>query len=80
MEVQGFCESSNLSTKIHGVTNSNTGIGVIRSFMQSNDEEMLTVSCLINGRGKGKAVPLPARGGTEGSRRLRLPDIKTLGT
>ena len=53
---------------------------VIRSFMQSNDEEMLTVSCLINGRGKGKAVPLPARGGTEGSWRLRLPDIKTLGT
>jgi len=29
---------------------------------------------------KGKAVPLKAWTGPEGSRRLRLPDFKTIGT
>jgi hypothetical protein len=29
---------------------------------------------------KGKAVPLEALTGPEGSRRLRLPDFKTIGT
>jgi hypothetical protein len=29
---------------------------------------------------KGKAIPLQALTGSEGSRRLRLPDFKTLGT
>ena len=29
---------------------------------------------------KGKAIPLQAWTGPEGSRRLRLPDIKTIGT
>jgi len=32
------------------------------------------------GKGKGKAVPLQAWTGPEGSRRLRLPDFKTIGT
>jgi len=32
------------------------------------------------GRGKGKAIPLQALTGPEGSRRLRLPDFKTIGT
>ena len=31
-------------------------------------------------KGKGKAAPLEAWGGPEGSRRLRLPDFKTIGT
>ena len=31
-------------------------------------------------RNKGKAVPLQAWTGREGSRRLRLPDFKTIGT
>jgi hypothetical protein len=31
-------------------------------------------------KGKGKAIPLQALTGREGSRRLRLPDFKTLGT
>jgi len=31
-------------------------------------------------KGKGKAIPLQARTGPEGSRRLRLPDFKTIGT
>jgi len=30
-------------------------------------------------KGKGKAVPLEALSGPEGSRRLRLPDFKTIG-
>ena len=29
---------------------------------------------------KGKPIPLQARTGPEGSRRLRLPDFKTIGT
>jgi hypothetical protein len=29
---------------------------------------------------KGKAIPLQAWTGLEGSRRLRLPDFKTIGT
>ena len=32
------------------------------------------------GKGKGKAVPLQAWTGPEGSRRLRCPDFKTVGT
>ena len=31
-------------------------------------------------KGKGKAIPLQAWTGREGSRRLRLPDFKTIGT
>jgi hypothetical protein len=31
-------------------------------------------------RYKGKAIPLQAWTGPEGSRRLRLPDFKTVGT
>jgi len=30
--------------------------------------------------GKGKAIPLQAWTGPKGSRRLRLPDFKTIGT
>ena len=30
-----------------------------------------------NGKGKGKAVPLQARSGPEGSRKLRFPDYMT---
>jgi len=32
------------------------------------------------GKGKGKAIPLQAWTGPKGSRRLRLPDFKTIGT
>ena len=31
-------------------------------------------------KGKGKAVPLQAWTGPEGSRKLRLPEFKTIGT
>ena len=34
----------------------------------------------VKDKGKGKAIPLQAWTGPEGSRRLRLPDFKTVGT
>jgi hypothetical protein len=34
----------------------------------------------IEGKGKGKAIPLQAWTGPEGFRRLRLPDFTTIGT
>jgi len=34
----------------------------------------------IKGKGMGKAIPLQASTGPEGSRRLKLPDLKTVGT
>jgi len=35
---------------------------------------------IFNGKGKVKAIPLLAWTGLEVSRRLRLPDFKTIGT
>ena len=35
---------------------------------------------LVERKVKGKAIPLQAWTGPEGSRRLRLPDFKTVGT
>jgi hypothetical protein len=34
----------------------------------------------MKGKGKGKEIPLQAWTGREGSRRLRLPDFKTIST
>jgi hypothetical protein len=34
----------------------------------------------LNSKGKGKAIPLQAWRGPEGSRRLRFPDFKKIGT
>ena len=38
------------------------------------------MACLLEGKGKGKAVPLQAWTGPEGSGRLRLPDFRTVST
>jgi hypothetical protein len=38
------------------------------------------ITKILKGKGKGKAIPLQALTGPEGSRRLRLPDFKTIGT
>ena len=37
-------------------------------------------SQISHATGKGKAIPLQAWTGPEGSRRLRLPDFKIIGT
>jgi hypothetical protein len=41
---------------------------------------MLRVVADGPGKDKGKAIPLMSWVGPEGSRRLRLPDFKTIGT
>jgi hypothetical protein len=41
---------------------------------RSSEHPMLSV------KGKGKAIPLQALAGPEGSRRLRLPEFKTIST
>jgi len=46
---------------------------------QTQDSDLILphIQCV---KGKGKAIPLQAWTGPEGSRRLRLPDFKTIGT
>jgi hypothetical protein len=44
-----------------------------------SDGSLKTITYLFV-KGKGKAIPLQALTGPEGSRRLRLPDFKTIGT
>jgi hypothetical protein len=44
------------------------------------DNTNLFVSATVKGKGKGKAIPLQAWTGPDVSRRLRLPDFKTIGT
>jgi len=41
-------------------------------------EKIVQVTDIL--KGKGKAIPLQAWTGPVGSRRLRLPDFKTIGT
>jgi len=41
---------------------------------------MFSMFLILYSKGKGKAIPLQAWTGPEGSRRLRLPDFKTFGT
>ena len=45
------------------------------------DQRTLPYICVLSWKynGKGKAIPLQAWTGPEGSRRLRLPDFKTIG-
>jgi hypothetical protein len=40
----------------------------------------LSFFIMLTIKSKGKAIPLQAWIGPEGSRRLRLPDLKTIGT
>jgi len=44
------------------------------------DTFLLALSVSLGYQGKGKAIPLQAWTGPEGSRRLRFPDFKTVGT
>jgi L-asparagine transporter-like permease len=42
--------------------------------------QMLIVAKVLNVKGKGKAISLQALTDPEGSRRLKLPDFKTIDT
>jgi hypothetical protein len=52
----------------------------IWKFSIASDKNAATLLGSSKGKGKGKAVPLQAWTGPEGSRRLRLPDFRTVGT
>jgi len=45
-----------------------------------NSHQSIPEYSYISYKGKGKAISLQAWTGPEGSRRLRLPDFKTIGT
>jgi hypothetical protein len=45
-----------------------------------NHRDLFLLGVRLSVESKGKAVPLQAVTGPEGSRRLRLPDFKTIGT
>ena len=48
--------------------------------LQTNENSLFILTYIRKGKGKGKAIPLQAWAGPEGSRRLRFPDFKTVGT
>jgi hypothetical protein len=54
-----------------------TGVNVI-GFCKTKLEPKYTITCMYNL--PSKAIPLQAWTGPEGSRRLRFPDFKTIGT
>jgi hypothetical protein len=55
------------------------GINPLCSTDESNVTLLSFVSSYFPAVKKGKAIPLQALAGPEGSRRLRLPDFKTIG-
>ena len=66
----GLCRPSsgqNIYKNLNGGVYSVLFVNVMGSHLQSN-------------KGKGKAIPLQAWTGPKGSRRLILPDFKTIGT
>jgi hypothetical protein len=56
------------------------GFHRIKNLATKRNFEVMSVKSQVNNICKGKAVPLQAWGGPEGSRRLRLLDFKTSGT
>jgi hypothetical protein len=46
----------------------------------AHEDTSFEAEVMMSAAGKGKAIPLQAWTGPEGSRRLRLPDFKTIGT
>jgi hypothetical protein len=52
-----------------------------RKILRMRDELVFVrAGTACTGKGKGKAIPLQAFTGPEGSRRLMLPDFKKIGT
>jgi hypothetical protein len=46
----------------------------------SRESKQHVISPAVKSKSKGKAIPLQALTGPKGSRKLRLPDFKTIGT
>jgi len=53
---------------------------MVHNSKSNNSDKMVTVAAVKNVRDTLKAIPLQAWTGPEGSRSLRLPDFKTIGT
>ena len=71
----------NISNYFLDSTASNPRCRIIkRTFIVIERYESTITATAAIATGKGKAIPLQAWGGLEGSRRLRLPDFKTVGT
>jgi hypothetical protein len=60
--------------------NENTSISSTWNYTAVNKEVIQDINYVYNGKGKGKEIPLQALTDPEGSRRLRLPDFKTVST
>jgi hypothetical protein len=50
------------------------------SWLSNNENKANWIAHIGKVNGKGKAIPLQAWAGLEGSISLRLPDFKTIGT
>ena len=48
--------------------------------IQFHSRKLIIITIIILIKGKGKAIPLQAWTGPEGSRRMRHPDLKTIDT
>jgi len=59
---------------------SNNKVEIISSLLSVPLPIVTVIPYDIQHTGKGKAIPLQAWTGPEGSRRLMLPDFKTIGT
>jgi hypothetical protein len=53
---------------------------ILNNMVMTHTSKRLSRIKIINIDGKDTAIPLQALTGSEGSRRLRLPDFKTIGT
>jgi hypothetical protein len=54
---------------------------IINEYIQlMHNLNIAIVDCSFSSKSKGKAIPLQAWAGLEGSKSLRLPDFKTIGT
>jgi hypothetical protein len=55
-------------------------LGANKMYVLGANNSLLHVPLLTNKRKNSKAIPVQPWTGPEGSRRLRLPDFKTIGT
>jgi hypothetical protein len=57
---------------------SSTHCGKVNQHFQINHKKAVQIMCCMQVKVKGKAVPLQAWSGREGSRKLRFPDYVTM--